>query len=350
MIALIMAGGVGSRFWPRSRKSCPKQYLSILSDKTMLQMTVQRLAPMIELNDVYIVTSENQKPMVQSNLPELPEENIIIEPFGMNTAPCSGLSAEYLKQRYSLDEQILVLPADHLIKKVDIFLSKVEKGQEYAGLGNLVTFGIQPEYPATGYGYIEGGAELEPSIHEVARFKEKPNLELAKEFLDAGNFFWNSGMFLWRLDTILNAFKMYLPKVSNLLGEISHFWKRNGVTADISEFYAKMPSIPIDIGIMEQAEKRVVLAVDLGWSDVGGWKALYEHLELDENGNTTYENSLLIDSKENLIQSEKFVALIGVDNLVVVDTEDALLIAAKDKSEKVKDIVNYLKKNKPELT
>ena len=160
MIALIMAGGIGSRFWPRSRKSCPKQYLSILSDKTMLQMTVDRLAPMIELKDVYIVTSEYQKSMVQANLPDLPEENIIIEPFGMNTAPCIGLSAEYLKQRYELNEQILVLPADHLIKKVDAFLSKVEKAQQYADMGNLVTFGIQPEYPATGYGYIEGGNEF----------------------------------------------------------------------------------------------------------------------------------------------------------------------------------------------
>lgn len=350
MIALIMAGGVGTRFWPQSRKKNPKQFLSILSEKTMIQMTVDRLSPIMDLKDIYIVTSADQKKLTQDNLPKLPEENIIIEPFGMNTAPCIGLSAIYLRQRYSINEQVLVLPADHLIEKKEQFLANVQKASAYAEKDNLVTFGIKPLYPATGYGYIEGSDAFENGVYGVARFKEKPNQEVAEQFLASGNFFWNSGMFLWKLETIIAAFSAYLPKVYKLLEDISHSWKDKGIETDISELYKQMPSIPIDIGIMEQAEKRVVLSVDLGWSDVGSWKALYKHLEKDGDGNSLTELSYCLDSKNNLVKSSKFVALVGVENLVVVDTEDSLLVSRIDESEKVKKIVDYLKIEHPELT
>lgn len=345
-----MAGGVGSRFWPMSRRKNPKQFLSILSEKSMIKMTVDRLSSLIQPENIYIVTSKEQQQLTQKNLPELPRENIIIEPFGMNTAPCIGLSVQYLLRKYKKDEQMLVLPADHLISDETGFISKIKEGSEYAAEGNLVTFGINPEYPATGYGYIEGGNILRDSVYEVARFKEKPDFETAKEFVTKGNFFWNSGMFLWKLDTINSAFRLYLPKVFNLLEKIDQYWDNEGISADISTFYKQMPAIPVDIGIMEQAEKRVVLSVSIGWSDVGSWKALYDHLDKDQSGNTLADNVYYLNANCNLVKSSKFVAMIDVDDLVVVESDDSLLISKLKKSEDVKKVVDYLKKNRPDLT
>ena len=345
MIALIMAGGVGTRFWPLSRESNPKQFLNILSDRSMLQMTVDRLTSQIKMEDIFIVTAASQVELTKQHLPELPEENIIVEPFGMNTAPCIALSASYLARKYDRKEEMIVLPADHLIAKKDDFLDSLKVGKESAELDNLVTFGIKPNYPATGYGYIEAGEKIDEQKFFVKQFKEKPDLETAQHFLAAGNFFWNSGMFMWKIETILQAYQNYLPKVISILDEINQKWDEAGLQADFSEEYAKMPKLPVDIGIMEQAEKRVVIPVDYGWSDVGSWKALYDVSEKDENGNVLKCNSEIIDSNNNYVNSPKFVSLIGVENLVVVDSGDALLIADKDRSEDVKKIVEKLKKD-----
>lgn len=348
MIALIMAGGVGTRFWPLSRESNPKQFLNILSDRSMIQMTVDRLTSKIKIEDIFIVTAAYQVELTKQHLPALPEENIIIEPFGMNTAPCIALSASYLARKYDKSESMIVLPADHLIALKDDFLASLEVGEESAKLDNLVTFGIKPNYPATGYGYIEAGEKIDDRRFSVKQFKEKPDLETAQQFLEAGNFFWNSGMFMWQIETILNSYQNYLPKVTSILKEINKKWDELGLSADFSEEYAKMPKLPVDIGIMEQAEKRVVIPVDYGWSDVGSWKALYDISKKDENGNVLKCDSEIIDSKNNYINTDKFVSLIGVENLIVVESEDALLIADKSKSEDVKKIVEKLKKETKE--
>jgi mannose-1-phosphate guanylyltransferase len=345
MIALIMAGGIGSRFWPLSREAKPKQYLQIASERTMIQMTVDRLLEKIPMTDIYIVTGESQVKLVAENLPNLPEENIIVEPFGMNTAPCIALSAEYLSQKYAKDEVMTVLAADHLIKDTAEFHRTLDIAENAAKDDNLVTFGIKPDYPATGYGYVEAGDECGSELFYVKQFKEKPNFETAESFIDAGNFYWNSGMFAWKLDTILDAYQTYLPKVSTLLKGISDKWKTDGRKANIDDEFGQMPKLPVDIGIMEQAEKRVVIPVDYGWSDVGGWKALYDISAKDANGNILKCENTNIDSTNNLVISDKHIALIGVDNLIVIETEDAILISRKDRSEEVKNIINDLKDN-----
>ena len=348
MIALIMAGGVGTRFWPLSRKINPKQFLNIISDDSMIQMTVKRLRPKIKVEDIYIVTAGSQAELIREHLPCLPQENIIIEPFGMNTAPCIALSAQYLARKYSKNEKMIVLPADHLIALNDDFLASLDIGGNVADKDNLVTFGIKPNYPAIGYGYIEAGKEIDDNIFLVNQFKEKPNLETAEQFINSGNFFWNSGMFMWKIETILNAYKAYLPKVAEVLEKVNTRWDEDGLTADISSEYALMPRIPVDIGIMEQAEKRVVIPVDYGWSDVGSWKALYDISDKDKNNNVINCENQTIDSNNNYVNSKKFVALIGIDNLVVIESDDALLIAQKDRSEDVKNIVEILAKDKKE--
>jgi mannose-1-phosphate guanylyltransferase len=345
MIVLIMAGGVGTRFWPLSRKTNPKQFLNIISEDSMIQMTVKRLHPKTKIDDIYIVTAGSQAELTKKHLPCLPEENIIIEPFGMNTAPCIALSAQYLARKYNKNEKMIVLPADHLITLNDDFLASLEIGGDAAEKNNLVTFGIKPDYPATGYGYIEAGDKIDEQKFSVVQFKEKPDAETAEQFLSSGNFFWNSGMFMWKIGTILEAYKKYLPKIAQVLGKIDAIWDEDGLKADISSEYAQMPKIPVDIGIMEQAEKRVIIPVDYGWSDVGSWKALYDISDKDENKNVINCDNQMIDSRNNYVNSKKFVALIGIDDLVIIESDDALLIAKKDRSEDVKNIVEKLKKD-----
>lgn len=343
-----MAGGVGTRFWPLSRESKPKQFLEIISDRSMLQMTVERLLPKIKMEDIFIVTAASQVELTKKHLPQLLTENIIIEPFGMNTAPCIALSAQYLARKYSKSEKMIVLPADHLIALNDDFLASLEVGRDAADKDNLVTFGIKPNYPATGYGYIEAGEEIDDNIFSVTQFKEKPDLETAEQFINAGNFFWNSGMFMWKIETILDAYETYLPKVAEVLEMINKRWNEDGLKANISSEYALMPRIPVDIGIMEQAEKRVVIPVDYGWSDVGSWKALYDISSKDKNNNVIDCDNQIIDSKNNYVNSKKFIALIGIEDLVVIESDDALLIVKKDRSEDVKNIVEKLKRDKKE--
>jgi mannose-1-phosphate guanylyltransferase len=345
MIALIMAGGIGTRFWPLSRESKPKQFLNIISSRSMIQMTVDRLLKKINIEDIYVVTSVDQAPLVREQLPDMPWGNVIIEPFGRNTAPCIGLSAIYLNEKYDPNETMIVLPADHLIKNEDEFLNKIELAEQASNLGYHVTFGIKPHYPATGYGYIESEGEFQDGMFHVKQFKEKPDFDTAQQFLEAGNYYWNSGMFVWKISTILNSYRVLLPAINNQLEAIKTIWYTKGFESNISDPYQNMPKIPVDIGIMEQTNKRIVIPVDLGWSDVGGWKSLYDISSKDEKGNVLGENIEAIDAKNCLVKSDKFVALIGVENLIVVDTDDALLITTSDKSEKVKDIYSSLLNN-----
>ncbi len=345
MIALIMAGGVGSRFWPLSRKTMPKQFLNIVSEKSMIQMTVERLKPLIDIKDIYVVTSNDQKELVRIHLPELPDENIIAEPFGMNTAPCIALSNLYLKRKYENNETVIVLPSDHLIKDEKNFLEKIKLAEKGADKGYLVTFGIKPDYPATGYGYIEMSEKLFDEIYIVNSFKEKPNLETAKHFLSTGQFLWNSGMFIWKLETIIDEFSKHQPEMMNLIKEISNIWDKEGILASIDEIYKKMPKLPVDIAIMEKAQKKAVIPVDFGWSDVGSWKALYDVLEKDKDNNVIKSENIVIDSKNNLVLSKKLISLIGVENIALIETDDAILLVNMNRTEDVKKVVENLKSN-----
>jgi len=342
MIALIMAGGSGTRFWPKSRKNYPKQFLNVLGSTSMLQKTVQRLLSKIAMHDIYIVTAANQVELVKQHLPRLPEDNIIIEPFGMNTAPCIALSMEYLKTRYADGEIMLVLPADHVISDVHGFLDSLKPAETEARKGRLITFGIMPDFPATGYGYIEAGKDIAAKVKEVKRFKEKPDLSTAEEFLKEGTFYWNSGMFCWSIQAINESFKAHLPQVAELSQKIADQWESEGFEADISDLYKQMPCIPIDIGIMEQADCRGVIPVNYGWNDVGSWKALADITPKGAGGNHFSTGGLALSATGNYVDTKKWTAVIGLDNICIIETGDAILVCSKEKSEDVKKVVEYL--------
>lgn len=342
MIALIMAGGVGTRFWPLSRKNFPKQFLRVFGDRSLLQMTVERLLPRFSLSDIYIVTASSQVELIKQQLPNLPRQNIIIEPFGMNTAPCIALSVEYLKSIYRHKETMLVLPADHIIKEQDKFLEALNPAEREAENGYLITFGIVPVYPATGYGYIEAGEEIASEVRKVLNFKEKPDKATAEQFLAKGSYYWNSGMFCWSLKSISTAFTNFLPEVDNITKAIANKWQENGLQTDISSLYAKMPRIPIDIGIMEKADFRGVVPVSYDWSDVGSWKALSDLVNKDEDGNYFSAEGKAISATNNYIDTNKFTAIIGVNDLCLIETADAILLCNKEKAEEVKKIVEHL--------
>lgn len=345
MKALIMAGGIGSRFWPLSRESKPKQYLPIISERSMLQMTYDRISSFLEIKDIFIVTAEDQVELVCQHLPELDNENIIVEPFGRNTAPCIALSCFYLKYIKNIDpsEIILVLPADHYINPVDHFINTIEKAKPYASSGKLVTFGITPSYPATGYGYIERGKLIYSEVFEIKNFTEKPDYDNAIAFLNTGNFYWNSGMFMWRIDTILSIYQLFQAEIISLLNKIKSLWTSEGYHADISAEYLKMPVIPVDKGIMEKSDSGIVIPADFSWSDVGSWKALYDLKSQNDNDNIFTSDHEALSSTGNYVCANKFVALYGVNDLVIVDTDDVLLVIEKKNSEKVRELLDKIR-------
>jgi len=348
MIALIMAGGSGTRFWPASRRNLPKQFLRISGDKSMIQLTFERLLPLIPPERIYVVTAANQADLVREHLPQMPAENIIIEPFGMNTAPCIALSLAFLSRRHLPTESMIVLPADHVIRDANAFLGSLVQAEEVAQQGFLVTFGIVPEYPATGYGYIEAAEAIGDGVFSVSRFKEKPDLETAAFFLKQGNYFWNSGMFCWTFADITKAFETHLPQALEVARRICAQREEHGGSADVNSIYREMPKTPIDIGIMEPARQRAVIPVNYGWSDVGSWKALADISPRDEQGNHFSAEGFSLAASGNYVHCGKFVALIGVQDLCLVETPDAILVTTKKQSEAVKDVVEHLIQNKLE--
>jgi len=344
-----MAGGIGTRFWPLSTKETPKQFLHILGNRSMIQQTVDRVLPLVEHRDIYVVTNKSQIKLVREHLPELPEENIIAEPMGRNTAACIGLSAFLLRDRYAEDETMLVLPADHYIGKPELFREIILQADAFVKRQiKLLTFGIQPTYPATGYGYIEFGREIQKDpipIYAVKQFKEKPDAKTAEEFVKSGTFTWNSGMFLWRIDSFIEATKNLMPSLFSSLNKIKVSW--NSYIDKVSALYSDLESLPVDIGIMEKADNAVVVPINIDWNDIGSWEALDEMKEKDKDGNCFELPVMNIESHNSYVYSDnplKRVALIDVDNLIVVETKEALLICTKERSQDVKKIVEIIKK------
>ena len=343
-----MAGGVGTRFWPLSTKEKPKQFLNILGERSMIQQTVERIKPLINYKDIFIVTNREQIKLVIEHLPQIPEENVIAEPIGRNTAACIGLGAIILEQKYPSDEAMLVLPADHFIGKPEKLLDIVSFASQFAKeTGSLITFGIKPTFPSTGYGYIEFGEEIQKGsilIYSVKQFKEKPDLKEAEQFIESGHFAWNSGMFLWRIDSILDAVKNLMPELYLSLNEIKSAWETDPKKAN--EYYSRLRSVPVDIGIMERADNGVVVPINIDWNDIGSWQAVYDMVPKDENGNYFTGNIISLNSEDNYVLSEnekKVIGLVGVENLIVVNTKDALLICKKENAQDVKKIVEMLK-------
>ena len=353
VFAVIMAGGTGTRFWPRSREKTPKQLLEILGKGTMIQNTLKRLEHLIDVKNVFVVTNKIQRGLLAKQLPNIPEENILVEPVGRNTAPCIGLAALHVK-RLDPSAVIVVLPADHVVENVEEFKRVLTLAVETAKESNsLLTIGIQPTRPDTGYGYIQmfnedGGHNpyFSRGVFRVKTFAEKPNLQTAERFLTSGDFLWNSGMFVWRVDVILAEIERCLPDLHAELKKIEATIAGPNYPATLDLVYGLIRGISIDYGVMEKAKEVYVIPAEFGWSDIGSWDEVCRVSGKDDNGNSITGKVIQKDTRNSYIYSSpgKVVATIGVDDLIVVNTDDALLICRRGSSQEVKEISDYLKR------
>lgn len=346
---VIMAGGKGERFWPKSRINLPKQFLSLTDDgKSMIQHTVERVKNLVDIENIYVVTNEMYKNLVSEHIPDIPEANIIIEPAAKNTAPCIGLAAVHIAKK-DINSKMIILPSDHLIKFNEIFIDTLKTALDVVEKGdNLATIGITPNYPETGYGYINftKGESFKDStnIYEVLRFVEKPNLEKAKEYLTSGQYLWNSGMFVWKASTILKNFKEYLPEIYEGLQKIGKSINTGKYEEVLKKEFLNLPSESIDYGIMEKAKNIYVIPENFGWDDVGSWLSLERINKTNQDGNVITGNVISIKTKNTIIQgSDKLIATIGLEDIVVVDTDDVTLICHKNNTQEVKEVINNLK-------
>ena len=344
--ALIMAGGHGERFWPRSRKSLPKQFLSLTEDgKTMIQLTIERILPLVAMENIFIATNKDYKKLVKEQLPDLPDENILCEPVGKNTAPCIGLGAVHIAKKYP-DALMLVLPSDHLIKYNSMFLASLKEACRVAEQqDNLVTIGITPDYPEMGYGYIKFNPQItEGQAYAVDRFVEKPSLELAKEYIATEEYLWNSGMFAWKVSSILDNMKKFIPDTYVGLLEIKEHIGQVNYEEELARIFSGFTSISIDYAIMEKAKNIFTIPGSFGWDDVGSWLAIERIKKSNEFGNVVCGNVITVQSKNCIIEgSKKLIATVGVNDLVIVDTEDATLVCQKNATNDIKKVIENLK-------
>jgi mannose-1-phosphate guanylyltransferase len=343
-----MAGGTGTRFWPKSTSKHPKQFLKLFGKETMIQQTVNRLAPDINSENVLVVTNADYIPFVENQLPSVPAHQIIGEPVARNTAPCVAAAAAIL-HKIDPESTMIVLPADHKIEDRKTFLDVLKGAGDLAGeTESLITIGIRPNRPETGYGYIKynSGKKNEAgkySAYSVQNFTEKPNLETAKTFLKSGDYVWNSGMFIWKTSAILNAFEQHLPEIYELTQKLI---KSEMNDADVEDFYQVCPSVSVDYGIMEKAENVYVLTADFGWSDLGTWGSLYTHVPQDDHKNAVIgKNVMLYNCVNNMVNvpKEKLVVLQGLNGYIVVESNDTLLVCKKEDEQKIKTMVQDIK-------
>lgn len=350
MHILILAGGVGSRLWPRSRQTVPKQFLDLTGGETMIQTTVRRVAPLVSPEQIFVATGERYVSLVREQLPQLPSENIIAEISGKNTAPAIGLGALHIA-RQNPRATMAVLTADHLIPDETAFRAALQAAEAVAQSGKLVTLGITPTGPETGYGYIRRGDTLgtfyDQPVYRVRQFLEKPNLPTAQKFFDSGEYYWNSGMFIWQTDVLFSQLTEHMPQLMAQLEQLRIALFENPSAADVAAIWNGITPQSIDVGLMEKAADVAVVPLDAGWNDVGSWAALYDELAQSpgENVAVNAEQLLAIDSHGLLVHGgKKMVAAIGVDDLVIVETDDALLVCTRDRAQDVKKIVEQLKK------
>lgn len=345
-----MAGGIGSRFWPMSRNNFPKQFLDILGGgKTLIQQTYDRFLEICPKENIYIVTNESYVEHVYSQLPDLHPNQVLAEPLRRNTAPCVAYAASKI-HAINPEANLVVAPSDHVIKDEQRFREAVTKGLAFTATGNhLLTIGIQPSRPDTGYGYIqfqEDDKKEDFKISRVKTFTEKPNLDMAKFFLKSGEFLWNAGIFLWKAESIMKAFHEYLPDMFLLFEEGNKVYNTPEEADFIKKAYEKCTNISIDYGIMEKAKNVYVLSAEFGWSDLGTWKSLYEELPHDESGNATVGQNILLDKTSNCIvnlPNDKLAVIQGLENYIVVYSDNVLLICPKDDEQQVRNLVNDVK-------
>jgi mannose-1-phosphate guanylyltransferase len=346
--AVVMAGGKGTRFWPLSRESRPKQVLPVVGEKTMIQQTVERLSKIAPPERTYVVTGASHADEIRAQLPALPARNVIVEPAGRNTAPCVALSASIIK-RLDPDAVMAVFPSDHVIAKPDELYRAVDA--VIAGIGEnknaLGVIGITPHYPETGYGYIKTSARPGGGAQKAEEFLEKPDIATAERCVKSGNYYWNAGMFFWRADVILDEIGKSQPETALAVGKLAEAFGTGRFDALMAETYPSLNSISIDYAVMERAgsEGRVIAAVaDPGWSDVGSWRSLYDLVPPDSEGNRARGKLIAVDSTGALVHNDKrLVAVVGLDDVIVIETDDAILVCHKDRAQDVRQVTEKLK-------
>ncbi len=344
----IMAGGVGSRFWPGSREARPKQFLDMLGvGKSLLRLTFERFLLLTDADKIFVVTNAAYKNLILEHLPEIGEHQILCEPSRNNTAPCVAYTAFRF---HAIDPQanFIVAPSDHVVLKEEKFISFLQKALDFTSKNDaLVTLGLQPSRPDTGYGYIHFGDETaEKGVFKVNRFLEKPDLETAQKFVASGEFLWNAGIFVWKAENVLAAFKKWAPETFEILAAGRKFYNTPAEQAFIDENYPKTPSISVDYAIAERAENMFTVPAEFGWSDLGTWASLHEELEKDANGNSvTAEKALLFDVKNTLVRApkDKLIVLKDLEDYIVVDEGDALLVYPKSKEQEIKKVAEAVK-------
>ncbi|MEM9824639.1 MAG: mannose-1-phosphate guanylyltransferase [Bacteroidota bacterium] len=358
----IMAGGIGSRFWPASRTARPKQFLDIMGvGKSLIRLTFERFLKVCPASQIFVVTNKMYKDQVKEHLPELTDNQILCEPSRNNTGPCVAYTAFKL-QALNPEANLVIAPSDHIVLKEDIFVAALSKALDFTAKENaLLTLGIRPSRPDTGYGYINYVQEFvevpHPNdniggIHKVIKFTEKPELDAAKAFLQSGDYLWNAGIFVWRTGSILAAFEKYANEIHRILGQGSGVYNTSEEQSFIDEHYPQTPSISVDYAIMENAANIYTIPVDFGWSDLGTWASLHAEGDKDESGNLIQADNVFLDDISNCLirmPKDKMVVLRDLDNYIIVDEGDILLIYPKSKEQEIKALTNQIKKVKGEL-
>lgn len=344
MHCVILAGGAGTRFWPKSRSDRPKQLLKLIDGKTFIVQTAKLLEGYANCEGLHLVASKQLTGLLKKEVPHIPDENFIVEPGRRNTAPAIALAAFVLRKRYG-NTVMGVFPADHLIRKPKEFYRALKQADAKAAEGeNLITLGIQPSYPATGYGYVEFNRDNDSDMHPVVRFTEKPDLETAKSFLEGGYHLWNGGMFIWQVNTILNKLEQHLPATFDRLASIEHLIDSPKFERALAKVWPEVDSISIDYGVLENAHPIFTIETRFEWHDLGSWGTLYDVLPHDRDGNVIQGDATVIDSHNSLIVSDdRYTAVIGVKDLIVVSTADATIVLPRSESERVQEIVQWLK-------
>ncbi|HEY9844347.1 MAG: mannose-1-phosphate guanylyltransferase [Candidatus Sericytochromatia bacterium] len=346
VFAVILAGGVGARFWPRSRQRCPKQYLSVFSDQSLIQSTIERIGDLVPTEGLLAITRSDQAALLHEQLPQLGPEQILLEPAGRSTAPCIGLAAHLLGAR-DPDALMLVLPSDHLIQDGPLFQETLQEAISYVQEHDvLMTIGIQPTHPETGYGYILFEPQpLQHGIHHVRHFVEKPDIETARRYVQSERYLWNAGMFIWKAATILAEIEKYDPELYALLQALPKDPHHPDFAPLLAELYPALPTRSIDYTVMEKSDRVCVIKGFFGWSDVGSWESVYQRSPHDHDGNVIRGDVFAHDCSSSYIYTpHRFAAVIGVRDLLVIDTEDALLVCHRERAQDVRQVIKYLER------